>query len=59
MLIRPLYKKYIFPVNHEVMCLLVATDKLSSQRIISQLLGGEKVLNILICSGVHEVSYNN
>jgi hypothetical protein len=41
------------------MCFLVATDKLSSQRIISQLLGGEKVLKILLCSGVHEVSYNN
>ena len=48
-----------FTLNQKVMHVPVATDKLSSQRVTSQLLGGKKVLNILVCSGVDEVNFHN
>jgi len=52
MLISPLYKIYIFTLNHKITYVLVATDKLSSQLITSQLLGGGYVLILLVYSGV-------
>jgi hypothetical protein len=52
-------KVIFFNLNQKFTYVSVATDKLTSQRVTSQLLGGSNLLNTLVCSGFLMLDYNN